>query len=246
MNEPTARTLEPTTRILVVDDEPAITEFVTYNLRKEGWEVEVATDGDSALTIAQQADFDLVVLDVMLPGMDGYEVCRRLRAVSGTTADVPVLFLSARDTELDKVVGLEIGGDDYLAKPFGVRELIARVKALLRRRQGTGREVIGAGERMEAAGIVLDEASHQSTTADGEQLDLTPREFELLACLMRHVGKVLSRDQLLREAWDWEYLVETKTVDTHVKRLRDKLEAAGIDPGKVETVRGYGYRFKAD
>lgn len=227
-------------RILVVDDEPSITEFVSYNLRKEGWQVDIASNGDEALDLAKHNDFDLVVLDVMLPGMDGYEVCRRLRTISS----VPVLFLSARDTELDKVVGLEIGGDDYLAKPFGVRELVARVKALLRRRQTGGREAGVAGEHMEISGVVLDEGTHEAHTSAGGEIDLTPREFELLACLMRHGGKVLSRDQLLREAWDWEYLVETKTVDTHVKRLRDKLEAAGVDPSVVETVRGYGYRFR--
>lgn len=231
---------ETPARILVVDDEPSITEFVSYNLKKDGYEVSVAPDGDTALALAAANQFDLVVLDVMLPGMDGYEVCRRLRA----TSSVPVLFLSARDTELDKVVGLEIGGDDYLAKPFGVRELSARVKALLRRATPETREAGVAGERFEVAGVVLDEASHVATSATGE-IELTPREFELLACLMRHTGKVLSREQLLRDAWGWEYLVETKTVDTHVKRLRDKLEAAGVDPTLVETVRGYGYRFRA-
>ena len=229
---------ETPARILVVDDEASITEFVSYNLRKEGYDVSVAANGDDALALAEADPFDLVVLDVMLPGMDGYEVCRRLRARSS----VPVLFLSARDTELDKVVGLEIGGDDYLGKPFGVRELTARVKALLRRAPAGSREPGIAGEHIELAGVVLDEAAH-TAEADGRVIDLTPREFELLACLMRHGGKVLSRDQLLREAWGWEYLVETKTVDTHVKRLRDKLEAAGVDPALVETVRGYGYRF---
>jgi len=183
-----------------------------------------------------------VVLDVMLPGMDGYEVCRRLRADS----DVPVLFLSARDTELDKVVGLEIGGDDYLAKPFGIRELQARVKALLRRAPAAAAKAdTPTGDVMSASGITLDEAAHSAVYGDDETLiDLTPREFELLATLMRHAGKVLNRDQLLRQAWGWEYLVETKTVDTHIKRLRDKLEAAGVDPAVVETVRGYGYRLR--
>ena len=230
---------ETPARILVVDDEPSITEFVGYNLRKEGYEVAIAENGDDALALAAKNPYDLVVLDVMLPGIDGYEVCRRLRADSS----VPVLFLSARDTELDKVVGLEIGGDDYLAKPFGVRELTARVKALLRRAPSGAREPGIAGEHIESNGIVLDEGAH-TATSEGRDIDLTPREFELLACLMRHAGKVLSREQLLREAWAWEYLVETKTVDTHVKRLRDKLEAAGADPALVETVRGYGYRFK--
>jgi len=231
---------ESPARILVVDDEPSITEFVSYNLKKEGYEVAVAENGDIALELAAAHPFDLVVLDVMLPGMDGYEVCRRLRQHSS----VPVLFLSARDTELDKVVGLEIGGDDYLAKPFGVRELSARVKALLRRSQPDARESALGVEEILVSGITLDEAAH--TAVYGETpIDLTPREFELLASLMRHAGKVLSREQLLREAWGWEFLVETKTVDTHVKRLRDKLEAAGVDPAFVETVRGYGYRFRA-
>jgi two-component system, OmpR family, response regulator RegX3 len=233
---------ETPARILVVDDEESITEFVSYNLRKEGYETSIAHTGDEALALAKEHPFDLVVLDVMLPGMDGYEVCRRLRAES----EVPVLFLSARDTELDKVVGLEIGGDDYLAKPFGVRELQARVKALLRRAPATGTRVeTPAGDVMEASGIKLDEAAHTAVYGDDQHLiDLTPREFELLATLMRHAGKVLNRDQLLRQAWGWEYLVETKTVDTHVKRLRDKLEAAGVDPNVVETVRGYGYRLR--
>ena len=228
-------------RLLVVDDEDAILEFVSFNLRKEGYDVTVARDGDEALALADAGDFDLVVLDIMLPGVDGFEVCRRLR-IKG---DVPVLFLSARDTELDKVVGLEIGGDDYLAKPFGIRELQARVKALLRRAAGAprhGPEASEPGEVFEAAGIRLDEGSHEVFSGANE-IDLTPREFELLACLMRHGGKVLSRDQLLRQAWGWEIVVETKTVDTHIKRLRDKLEAAGADPEIVETVRGYGYRL---
>jgi two-component system response regulator RegX3 len=230
-----------TPRLLVVDDEDAILEFVSFNLRKEGYDVTTARDGDEALALAALNTFDLVILDIMLPGTDGFEVCRRLRA----KGDVPVLFLSARDTELDKVVGLEIGGDDYLAKPFGIRELQARVKALLRRsasaRRSTGAEG-EMGEVFEVAGIHLDEDSHD-VNSGGTPIDLTPREFELLACLMRHNGKVLSRDQLLRQAWGWEIVVETKTVDTHIKRLRDKLEAAGLDPDIVETVRGYGYRI---
>lgn len=228
-------------RLLVVDDEEAILEFVSFNLRKEGYDVTTARDGDEALALAETNHFDLVILDIMLPGTDGFEVCRRLRA----KGDMPVLFLSARDTELDKVVGLEIGGDDYLAKPFGIRELQARVKALLRRSAAAPHATGGteeAGEVFEAAGLRLDEDTHDVTFGENP-IDLTPREFELLACLMRHKGKVLSRDQLLRQAWGWEIVVETKTVDTHIKRLRDKLEAGGADPNVVETVRGYGYRL---
>ena len=222
--------------ILVVDDERSITDFVSYSLMKEGFKVDVAANGEEALEAAGRKRYDLFVLDIMLPGMDGYELCRRLR--SRTTA--PVLFLSARDTELDKVVGLEIGGDDYLAKPFGVRELIARVRALLRR----GTMDAPDSSTMCAAGITLDEDRH---IAEGEHgpIDLTPREFELLAALMKDAGKVVTREDLLREAWGWEYITETKTVDTHIKRLRDKLSSAGFDPGIIETVRGYGYRLKA-
>ena len=225
---------ETSARILLVDDEPSITEFVSYALQKEGFAVDVADNGETAFDMALKKPYDLFVLDIMLPGMDGYELCRRLRSA-------PVLFLSARDTELDKVVGLEIGGDDYLAKPFGVRELIARVRALLRR--GSGGDFPTVTRAITAGGITLDEDAHTAKGNAGP-IDLTPREFELLACLMRNAGKVVSREDLLREAWGWEYLTETKTVDTHIKRLRDKIEAAGYNPQVVETVRGYGYRFK--
>ena len=224
--------------ILVVDDEQSITDFVSYSLMKEGFKVDVASNGEEGLQAAMHKHYDLFVLDIMLPGMDGYELCRRLRSKT----NAPVLFLSARDTELDKVVGLEIGGDDSLAKPFGVRELIARVRALLRR--GSGGDFPGANHAITASGITLDEDAHTAAGDHGE-IDLTPREFELLASLMKNAGKVVSREDLLRDAWGWEYLTETKTVDTHIKRLRDKIHAAGYDPALVETVRGYGYRFKA-
>lgn len=228
---------EQSTRVLAVDDEATITDFVGFALQKEGYATDIAKSGEEALELASQNDYSLFILDIMLPGIDGYELCRRLRS----THSAPVLFLSARDTELDKVVGLEIGGDDYLVKPFGVRELIARVRALLRRSAGN----IGApSSTVTAGGITLDEEAH-SATGDNGQLDLTPREFELLASLMKNAGKVVGRDYLLKDAWGWEYLTETKTVDTHIKRLRDKISAAGHDPGLVETIRGYGYRFRA-
>ena len=225
-------------RILVVDDEQAITDFVSFNLSKENYKVDVAHNGNEAVDMANANDYDLVILDVMLPGIDGYEVCRRIR----TKSSVPVLFLSARDTELDKVVGLELGGDDYLAKPFGIRELLARVHALLRRApQETDTSADGV-RVLDISGIHLDEAGHHATF-EGKDIELTPREFELLVTLMSHAGTVLGREQLLREAWDWQYVVETKTVDTHIKRLRDKLASVGLDPNVIETVRGYGYRF---
>lgn len=223
-------------RILIVDDEPSITEFVSYAMQKEGYQTETASDGEEALRKIEQQHFDLFILDIMLPGIDGYELCRRIRARMST----PILFLSARDTELNKVVGLELGADDYLAKPFGVRELLARTRALLRRSQGS--EITSSNE-ITASGITLNEDTH---VAEGDKgpIDLTPREFELLACLMKNAGKVVSREDLLHDAWNWEFITETKTVDTHIKRLRDKIEAAGYDPKLVETVRGYGYRFK--
>lgn len=223
-------------RILIVDDEPSITEFVSYAMQKEGYQTETASDGEEALRKIEEQHFDLFILDIMLPGIDGYELCRRIRARMST----PILFLSARDTESNKVVGLELGADDYLAKPFGVRELLARTRALLRRSQGS--EITSSNE-ITASGITLNEDTH---VAEGDKgsIDLTPREFELLACLMKNAGKVVSREDLLHDAWNWEFITETKTVDTHIKRLRDKIEAAGYDPKLVETVRGYGYRFK--
>lgn len=223
-------------RILIVDDEPSITEFVSYAMQKEGYQTEIASDGEEALRKIEQQHFDLFILDIMLPGIDGYELCRRIR----TKMSTPILFLSARDTELNKVVGLELGADDYLAKPFGVRELLARTRALLRRSQGN--EMV-SGNEISAGGITLNEDIHVAQ-GDKGAIDLTPREFELLACLMRNAGKVVSREDLLHDAWNWEFITETKTVDTHIKRLRDKIESAGYDPKLVETVRGYGYRFK--
>lgn len=226
-----------TARILIVDDEPSITEFVSYAMQKEGYETDVVSDGETALKMLEEKHYDLFVLDIMLPGIDGYDLCRRIRA----KMDTPILFLSARDSELNKVVGLELGADDYLAKPFGVRELMARTRALLRRSQPN--DSLSSASEICAGGITLDEDAH---TANGNKgpIDLTPREFELLACLMRNAGKVVSREDLLHDAWGWEFITETKTVDTHIKRLRDKIEAAGYDPKLVETVRGYGYRFK--
>lgn len=226
-----------TARILIVDDEPSITEFVSYAMQKEGYETDVASDGETALKMLEEKHYDLFVLDIMLPGIDGYDLCRRIRA----KMDTPILFLSARDSELNKVVGLELGADDYLAKPFGVRELMARTRALLRRSQPN--DSLSSASEICAGGITLDEDAH-TTNGNKGPIDLTPREFELLACLMRNAGKVVSREDLLHDAWGWEFITETKTVDTHIKRLRDKIEAAGYDPKLVETVRGYGYRFK--
>ena len=223
-------------RILVVDDEPTIAEFVHHALIESGFSVDIVASGEEALVLANAKPYDLYILDIILPGINGFELCRRIR----TFTSAPVLFLSARDTELDKVVGLEIGGDDYLAKPFGMRELIARVRALLRR---AVKDLPSAQTAITAGGITLDEESHE-VTGDKGPINLAPREFELLACLMRKAGKVVSREDLLRDVWGWEYLTDTKTVDAHICRLRNKLEAAGYSPKFVETVRGRGYKFR--
>ena len=223
-------------RILVVDDEPTIAEFVHHALVESGFSVDIVASGEEALVLAKDNPYDLYILDIILPGINGFELCRRIR--SFTIA--PVLFLSARDTELDKVVGLEIGGDDYLAKPFGMRELVARVRALLRR---SVKDLPSAQTVVTASGITLDEESHE-VTGDKGPINLAPREFELMACLMRKAGKVVSREDLLRDVWGWEYLTKTKTVDAHINRLRNKIEAAGYSPKLVETVRGGGYKFR--
>lgn len=222
-------------RILVVDDESSITEFVSYALKKENYSVDTAPDGEKTLQLIKEKSYDLYILDIMLPGIDGYELCRRIRSKQNT----PILFLSARDSEVNKIIGLELGGDDYLSKPFGIRELIARSRALLRRSQAT----MNTTAEVNASGIVLDDDAH-TAMGDHGPIELTPREFELMSCLMHNAGKVVSREDLLREAWGWDYITETKTVDTHIKRLRDKIEAAGYNPQMVEAVRGYGYRFK--
>ena len=173
-----------TARILIVDDEPSITEFVSYAMQKEGYETDVASDGETALKMLEEKHYDLFVLDIMLPGIDGYDLCRRIRA----KMDTPILFLSARDSELNKVVGLELGADDYLAKPFGVRELMARTRALLRRSQPN--DSLSSASEICAGGITLDKDAHTANGSKGP-IDLTPREFELLACLMRNAGKVV-------------------------------------------------------
>ena len=235
--------MEDSARILVIEDDVDINDVVAASLRKTGYVCVQAFSGSEARLLLKtaaaegEAPFDLVITDLMLPGASGEELVRAIRANS----DAPVIVVSARTDPGDKVELLKLGADDYLAKPFGVRELIARVRALLRR--GSGGDFPGANHAITASGITLDEDAHTASGSKGE-IDLTPREFELLASLMKSAGKVVSREDLLRDAWGWEYLTETKTVDTHIKRLRDKIESAGYDPGLVETVRGYGYRFR--
>ena len=225
------------TRILIVDDDTNLRHTLGYAFRQEGFEVVTAEDGDKALASFRQSHPDLVILDVMLPGRDGFDVCRALRRES----DVPVIMLTARDTELDKVVGLEIGADDYLAKPFSTRELIARVRAMLRRARRT--EPAQAGTRLEMQGLVLDGGRHR-VTLDDREIELKPKEFDLLAFFMGHGGQVFGREQLLASVWGYDFAGDSRTVDTHVKTLREKLGDNAERPRWIETVRGVGYRFR--
>ena len=223
-------------RILVVDDEPSILELVRFALERDGFEVVTAADGETALRQFQARPADLVILDLMLPGKDGFEVFRELRKMS----QVPVIMLTARASETDRVLGLEFGADDYMTKPFSPRELVARVKAVLRRvehREPDENQVLRVGE------ITLDPLRHRVTVGDRE-VQLAPREFELLRMLMANKGVVLNRDLLLEKVWGYDYAGDTRTVDVHVVRLRQKLEPDPSHPTYIETVRGVGYRMR--
>ena len=224
-------------RLLVIDDEANLRHTVSYALRQEGYEVLTAADGDEGLAVFRQAAPDLVILDVMLPGQDGFEVCRRLRRES----DVPVVMLTARDTELDKIVGLEIGADDYLAKPFSMRELIARVRALLRRSSRRADAELPA--TLDRDGISVD-AARREVRGPAGPIELTPKEFDLLVRLMSRPGQVFTREQLLAAVWGVDQPADSRTVDTHVKTLRERLGDDAQRPRWIETVRGVGYRFR--
>ncbi len=229
-------------RILVVDDEPSIVKLVQFNLEKEGFQVDSAYDGLSALEKAEQEPPDLMVLDLMLPKMDGLDVCRRLRK---RNVHIPILILTAKSDEFDKVLGLELGADDYMTKPFSPRELVARVKAILRRMEAI-REAGNSGERdgrILVGDLVIDEDAYE-VTLKGETIDLTPKEFELLVYLARHRGKVLSRDQLLNAVWNYDFVGDSRIVDVHVSHLRDKIEPDSRHPIYIKTVRGIGSKFE--
>lgn len=223
--------------ILVVDDEQAVTDLLSYNLRKANYNVLTADDGLEALRVAHESQPDLILLDVMIPQMDGMDVCREIRK----TSEVPVIMITARGEEVDRVVGLELGADDYVCKPFSVRELMARIKAVLRRNNS---HVSSKQEPVELKGpgdLVINLGNRQ-TFLSGSPLALTRLEFDVLALLVKNKGKVLTRDRLLEEAWGYDFAGDTRAVDSTVKRLRAKLRAAadGLDP--IEAVRGVGYR----
>ncbi|GAA0833655.1 response regulator transcription factor [Streptosporangium amethystogenes] len=223
------------TRVLVVEDEESFSDALSYMLRKEGFEVAVATTGPEALETFDRNGADLVLLDLMLPGLPGTEVCRSLRQRS----NVPVIMLTAKDSEIDKVVGLELGADDYVTKPFSSRELVARIRAVLRR-QGDVEELESA---VLAAGPVRMDVDRHIVAVRGEPVQLPLKEFELLEVLLRNAGRVLTRGQLIDRVWGADYVGDTKTLDVHVKRLRAKVESDPSNPRCILTVRGLGYKF---
>jgi DNA-binding response OmpR family regulator len=222
--------------VLVVEDEASLASTLSYNLRKNGFNVLSASDGVAGLQSARRDHPDLIVLDLMLPGMDGIEVCRRLRADS----DVPILMLTARSEETDRVVGLEMGADDYLTKPFSMRELMARVRALLRR---AGSRSPDGDQSVVRAGSIEIDPRGRSVRRNGEDVALKPKEFDLLYFLACHPGQVFSREQLLQNVWGYDFFGGSRTVDVHVRWLREKLEDEPSKPGHLLTVRGVGYKF---
>lgn len=227
------------TTILVVDDEEPIQELLRFNLEKEGYQVAVAKDGQEALDRVKDEQPDLLVLDVMLPGMSGVEVCRRLR-LNPKYQQLPIIMLTAKGEEIDKVLGLELGADDYMTKPFSPRELLARIKACLRRLNNS----LGETEVQIMRGELKIDLDGFRVQVRGVDTELTPKEFELLRVFATHPGKVYSRDELLERIWGYEYDGDTRTVDVHVRHLRLKVEKDPSNPEYIETLRGIGYRFK--
>jgi two-component system response regulator RegX3 len=225
------------TRVLMVEDEESFSDALSFQLQREGFEVEVAANGNDALIAFDRNGADIVLLDLMLPGLSGTEVCRSLR----TKSTVPIIMVTARDAEVDKVVGLELGADDYVTKPFSSRELIARIRAVLRR-GGEPDELITA--TVEAGPVRMDVERHV-VSVDGEQIAMPLKEFDLLEMLLRNAGRVLTRGQLIDRVWGSDYVGDTKTLDVHVKRLRAKIEPDPGNPKYLVTVRGLGYKFEA-
>jgi two-component system response regulator RegX3 len=225
------------TRILVVEDEESFSDALSFMLRREGYEVEVAGTGVDALQIFDRNGADLVLLDLMLPGLSGTEVCRELR----TRSHVPIIMVTARDSEVDKVVGLELGADDYVTKPFSSRELAARIRAVLRRGAEPEELLLNVVE----AGPVRMDVERHVVTVDGHQIALPLKEFDLLELLLRNAGRVLTRGQLIDRVWGADYVGDTKTLDVHVKRLRAKIEPDPANPKYLVTVRGLGYKYES-
>lgn len=226
-------------KILVVDDEQPIADILKFNLEKEGYEVVCAYDGDEAIELAENETPDLILLDIMLPNKDGNEVCREIRK----TQSMPIIMLTAKDAEIDKVLGLELGADDYVTKPFSNRELVARVKANLRRQQQAPDDRVKQTKDIVMGSLVVHPDAY-SVTREGEHVDLTHREFELLHYLARHIGQVMTREHLLEVVWGYDYFGDVRTVDVTVRRLREKIEENPSNPMWLVTRRGVGYYLR--
>lgn len=233
-------------KILIIEDEANIRELVTYNLKANGYETLEAEDGITGITLAYKEKPDLILLDIMLPGKDGYEICRELRSED---INIPIIMLTAKSEEVDKVLGLEFGADDYIAKPFGIRELLARIKAVLRRYEINDKTAIEQKkdddelENIMAGNIVIDQGRHE-VKVNGVPIELTYKEYELLSFLAKHRGRVYSRDELLDKVWGIDYVGETRTVDVHIRHLRQKIGQDQNGEEYVETIRGRGYKLK--
>jgi DNA-binding response OmpR family regulator len=225
--------------ILIIEDDRNLVDALSYNLAKEGYEVASATDGARALETARNSCPDIIILDIMLPGLNGFEVCRILRK----EMTVPILILTAKTGEVDKIVGLEVGADDYLTKPFSMRELIARIRAMLRRADMVGAAPSNDVAQLNVNDLTVDVARRQAAI-DNRPLDLTPKEFDLLAFLARNQGLVFSREQLLERVWGYDYAGDTRTVDVHIRWLRKKIEAEPSKPMRIVTVRSVGYKLE--
>lgn len=232
----------PKRRIVIIEDDPSLREALRYNLASEGYDVATAEDGAVGLELARDTAVDLVILDLMLPGMSGLDICRALRQGGSV---VPIIMLTARDTELDRVVGLEVGADDYITKPFSMRELLARVASILRRVEMDHAEAVHQDddEVLEFDGLTIDIGRRQ-VSVDGEQVELRHREFDLLAYLASHPGRPFTRDALLTDVWGYDYLGDSRTVDVHIRWLRMKIEREPSHPTRLVTTRGVGYRFE--
>jgi two-component system response regulator RegX3 len=228
------------TKILIIEDESSFSEALSFLLQKEGYSITIAENGKIGLDEFKSQDFDLVLLDLMIPEISGIEVCRVIRA----TSQVPIIMLTAKDSEIDKVVGLELGADDYVTKPYSSRELVARIKAVLRRGSMDADSSEEKSGIYEVAGIRMDTERHL-VTVNGNQISLPLKEFELLEFLLRNAGRVLTRGQLIDRVWGGDYYGDTKTLDVHIKRLRSKIEVDSANPELIHTIRGLGYKFEA-
>ena len=228
------------TKILIIEDEASFSEALSFLLQKEGYSINIADNGKDGLEQFKSQDFDLVLLDLMIPELSGIEVCRAIRS----TSQVPIIMLTAKDSEIDKVVGLELGADDYVTKPYSSRELVARIKAVLRRGSIEPDSLSDNSGVHEVAGIRMDTERHQ-VSVNGRQIALPLKEFELLEFLLRNAGRVLTRGQLIDRVWGGDYYGDTKTLDVHIKRLRSKIESDPANPVLIQTIRGLGYKFEA-